>query len=358
MKKIFVSAAKIQQSKFNFRCLLLLFTLSVVYCLLSIVSCYAQDIHFSQFNRSPLNLNPANTGFFDGDYRFTGIHRNQWKSVTVPYKTFSGSFDMTTPFPHSENNLIGAGIVFNNDKAGDSEFGILEGALSTSLIKNIGKDSVHVLSAGIQLGFVQQSINYANLTFDSQYDGDAFIPGSSNYETFSDNNFIYFDLSAGVNWLFRINKKFNLSVGASLFHINKPKLSFMSDATSKLNPKVAINVNCSIAVTENLFVLPALLYQNQFKYKELDAGGNLKFILNKKPGKYIALYGGLWLRPKDAVYPSIGLDFNELNVGFSYDINTSDLNRASDSKGAYEISLTYIIKKVKPLVVHPPCPVY
>jgi hypothetical protein len=64
------------------------------------------------------------------------------------------------------------------------------------------------------------------------------------------------------------------------------------------------------------------------------------------------------MRTKDAIYPSIGLDYNELNVGFSYDINTSDLKRASNSRGAYEISLTYIIKKVKPLPVHPPCPVY
>src|SRR5438309_1911526 len=119
-------------------CRLLCCSLYFVLCTFYFSS--AQDIHFSQFNRSSLNLNPANTGFFDGDFRFSGIHRNQWKSVTVPYKTYSGSFDMTTPYPNAENNLIGAGIVFNSDKAGDSEFGIVEGALSTSLIKNIGND--------------------------------------------------------------------------------------------------------------------------------------------------------------------------------------------------------------------------
>ncbi|MEP7169886.1 MAG: PorP/SprF family type IX secretion system membrane protein [Bacteroidota bacterium] len=324
----------------------------------SIFNSYAQDIHFSQFNRSPLNLNPANTGFFDGDFRFSGIHRNQWKSVTVPYKTYSGAFDMTTPYPNAENNLIGAGIVFNSDKAGDSEFGIFEGALSTSLIKNIGGDSVHFISAGIQFGFVQESINYAKLTFDNQYTGDVFDPNASNGETFSNNKFIYFDLSAGVNWLFRVNERFNLGAGAGLFHINKPKLSFMDNGTSKLNRKIAIDLKSSVGITENIFLLPALLFQNQYKYKELDFGTHVKFIAERKPGKYIALYAGLWMRTKDAIYPSIGLDYNELNLGFSYDINTSDLKVASNSKGAYEISLTYIIKKVKPLTVHPPCPVY
>lgn len=323
----------------------------------SLLTSNAQDIHFSQFNRSPLNLNPANTGFFDGDFRISGIHRNQWKSVTVPYKTFSGAFDMTTPFPNAENNLIGAGIVFNSDKAGDSEYGIFEGALSTSLIKNIGGDSVHFISGGIQLGFVQESYNYAKLTFDNQYDGDAFNP-LINGETIADTKFIYFDLSAGVNWLFRINERVNLGAGVSLFHINKPRLSFMGNSSSKLNRKVALDVKSSIGITENIFLLPALLYQTQYKYKELDFGSNVKFIVNKKPGKFIALYAGLWMRSKDAIFPSIGLDYNDLNLGLSYDINTSDLKRASNSKGAYEISLTYIIKKVKPMVINPPCPVY
>ena len=48
----------------------------------------AQDIHFSQFYFSPLNLNPAATGIFDGDYRIAGNHRQQWRSVTTPYTTF------------------------------------------------------------------------------------------------------------------------------------------------------------------------------------------------------------------------------------------------------------------------------
>ena len=56
---------------------------------------FAQDIHFSQFNNSPLNLNPAQTGLFNGDWRFVGNLRNQWSSVPVPYRTFSLSTDTT-----------------------------------------------------------------------------------------------------------------------------------------------------------------------------------------------------------------------------------------------------------------------
>ncbi len=41
-----------------------------------------QDLHFSQFMNSPLNTNPANTGFMpEGDYRLGINYRDQWSSV-------------------------------------------------------------------------------------------------------------------------------------------------------------------------------------------------------------------------------------------------------------------------------------
>jgi len=38
----------------------------------------AQDPNFSQFFASPLTLNPALTGKFDGNFRLAGNYRNQW----------------------------------------------------------------------------------------------------------------------------------------------------------------------------------------------------------------------------------------------------------------------------------------
>lgn len=355
MKLTIHNSQQVLKPSVNMRKLLFL-TWCMIHC--SIYISKAQDIHFSQFRSSPLNLNPAYTGFFDGDFRFSGIHRNQWKSVTTPYKTFSGAFDMNTALPMASTNLIGTGIVFNNDKAGDSDFGILEGALSTSAIKNLGGDSTHFFSAGIQIGFAQQSINYNKLTFDNQFNGDVFDPNLGNGETFANDKFTYLDLSAGVSYLFRASDRFNLGLGIGVFHLNQPVMSFTENKESKLHRKISFDARSTIGLTENIFLLPAVLYSKQYVYNESDLGSSAKFILNRKPGRYFAFYAGAWTRIKDAVYLSTGIDYNNLNVGFSYDINTSDLKRASNSKGAYEISLTYIIKKVKPLKVLAPCPVY
>src|SRR5688572_2302476 len=46
-------------------------------------SLLAQDIHFSQYNSSPMNYNPGLTGFFNGDYRFSSNYRNQWSAIPV-----------------------------------------------------------------------------------------------------------------------------------------------------------------------------------------------------------------------------------------------------------------------------------
>ena len=49
--------------------------------------CHSQDIHFSQFNLSPLNLNPAMTGAFKGDYRFAETNGLllQFRIQPMPY---------------------------------------------------------------------------------------------------------------------------------------------------------------------------------------------------------------------------------------------------------------------------------
>ena len=56
----------------------------------------SQDLHFSMYPLSPLNLNPALTGDFIGDIRANSIHRSQWAAVTVPYSTYSVSSDFKT----------------------------------------------------------------------------------------------------------------------------------------------------------------------------------------------------------------------------------------------------------------------
>ncbi len=64
--------------------------------LLGVSSVNAQDIHFSQFFASPLNLNPATTGVLSCDMRFSAIYRNQvLKQDYQLGKTIIGAWALT-----------------------------------------------------------------------------------------------------------------------------------------------------------------------------------------------------------------------------------------------------------------------
>src|SRR5436190_24180956 len=59
--------------------------LILMLCLLK--DSYAQDPNFSQFFVSPLTLNPALTGKFNGDVRVAGNYRDQWPEISKAYIT-------------------------------------------------------------------------------------------------------------------------------------------------------------------------------------------------------------------------------------------------------------------------------
>lgn len=325
--------------------------------LMSSLNTFGQDIHFSQFGSSPLNLNPAQTGFFNGDYRFVANHRNQWKSVTTPYKTFSGSAEMVLNGISESKNKYNAGLLFNHDKAGDSKLSLTQFALSFSVIRPLDEDGFHHLSAGIQAGYVNRSINYSELTFDEQYDGDVFDPGQANTEQFENENHGYADISAGIAYLFRTENNFKAGTGISIQHINRPNDAFFGQK-AKMFSRLQFDVKLDFPLAGRFDLVPALLYMSQGSFRELTGGTSVRYRLSELPGRSYGLYLGGWMRRKDAAIVSAGLDYNNLNVGVSYDFNTSDLERASNGKGGYEISLIYIIRKVKPIGIKPPCPLY
>ena len=98
--------------------------------------------------------------------------------------------------------------------------------------------------------------------------------------------------------------------------------------------------------------------QFQGSYKEIVIGAGPKFYLNQDRGKNFAvgLYG--MYRFRDAIAPALHLYINELQLGISYDVNTSPFHVVSDRKGGPEVSLIYILSKVKPLSQFKACPIY
>ena len=315
-----------------------------------------QDIHFSQFWFSPVNLNPALTGIFNGDYRFGGIYRSQWEAVPVPYTTFSGSFDAHVLPLSTGDNVLGAGLLLNFDRAGDSELTTV--TLGGSIAYALRISKMHFFSAGALVSYGQRRFTTEQLTFDEQFNGDQFVPSLPTGEDFSGTSFSFLDLGAGLNWHFQHSARTKFDVGAALFHINKPKQSFFDDNDVLLARKLTLHLKGSVRISSHIDLVPGFLYQKQNTYRETVIGSSLRYHLNQHKGKETALLIGGWSRLKDALVVSAGLDYRNLQLGLSYDINTSDFNVATQNRGGPEIGLLYIITKVRDPGEYKSCPIF
>src|SRR5215213_6221041 len=90
-----------------------------VFCFLAILAS-AQDPNFSQFFASPLTLNPALTGKFDGDFRLAANYRNQWPTINNAFTTYTVSADASILKNRiSEIDQFGVGIMGFRDQSGN-----------------------------------------------------------------------------------------------------------------------------------------------------------------------------------------------------------------------------------------------
>jgi len=319
---------------------------------LFLVSCFSfsQDIHFSQFYNSPLNLNPGLIGQFNGDLRLVANQRTQWSSVTSPYTTYGISVDARSIF----NSPISTGLSIYQDKAGDSDFSTLQIALGGAYTINL--DSSHSLNIGAQPSFTQRNINYNKLQFDNQYNGNFYDSNLGNGETFTKNGRTYFNLHAGLNWNYHVAQRKEIEVGIAMHNILKPQQSFFNE-NIPLHQRFMANINGLFAISDKIDVLPHFIWQKQHKFQEMIFGGQGKYHLNN--GNYKALYAGIWYRNSDASYFSIGIDYANLHVGISYDLNLSSLKVASNHRGGFEFALIYIFERYRPdLRRYKSCPDY
>lgn len=309
---------------------------------------HAQDIHYSQFNASPQNLNPAQAGLFDGDWRFVGNFRSQWSVIPVPYRTFSIAAD-TRLNTKLKNDVPAAGLIINTDKSGDSKFTTTQILVSGAYIKKLNKDSTHFVSLGIQPGVTTKSFNVAALTFDEQYDDgyDASLPSGEN---FPKTRMTYFDMGAGLGYLWRKNHRTLVNIGVSTLHINRPKQSFFNNDDIRLDMKTCLSGIAEFPIAAQLDLLPTFMYQRQGKFQETVVGLFGKYHLKPVNGMTTAVSLGGFYRMKDAFILVANMDYKNFNVGLSYDINTSKLIEATNRRGGFEISVIYIFKKIKPFV--------
>lgn len=313
----------------------------------------AQDPHFSQFFASPLTLNPAFTGKFDGQWRLAVNHRDQWPSIPKAYVTTSGSFDfgiLKNKIP--ENDVFGIGISGVSDASANSQLKLNYGSISMSYHKALDENGYNTIGAGFQGTYSSLVLDVSKLTFEDMLRQNGFT-GTTNDIIYNGTNQNYMDMNAGVLFSGSTNGANNYYVGVSMYHINRPKVNF-KDQSWYLTGRLTVHAGGTLPISDNLSLNASAIHQMQSKASETIIGGALTLLANGDVDNPTNVFVGSWFRFNDAAIPYVGLEFGGLRIGASYDVNISSLKAATANRGGSEFSLIYIKKKEESKGI--PCP--
>lgn len=322
----------------------------------SVLIVCAQDPNFSQFFASPMTLNPAMTGKFNGDFRVAGNYRNQWPTINNAFTTYTVSAD----FSILKNNIpeidqFGIGVMGFSDQSGN---GILKNnylAVSTAYHKGLDEDGFNQIGFGFQGTFVNKRLDITNLKFEDQLTSLGFTGVTS--EVFSANqiSLSYFDLNAGILFNGTSNGANNYYAGVSMYHINRPKETFQG-GQFYVPARLTFQAGGMLPVGEFDAVHFSANHSRQANATNTVIGGAYMLNLNADSYSPTNLYLGSWFRFGDAVIPYVGLEFGDFHLGLTYDVNVSSLKPASNMRGGAEISLIYVRQPRDPYAKKLLCP--
>lgn len=337
---------------------------------------WAQDPHFSQFYAAPWRLNPAMTGLIDCNWRAAAIFRGQWGEIlrneSVPmYRTYGVGLDFRTNKGFGKYDAWGFGASFLGDQAGALKFGTYNAALALSYFKALDKRGHHYLSLGIQPEIYNQTIDYTQAQWGSQWDGSAYNPLLPSLEYYVDNNLLYFDLAAGLLYYGKFSKRTNAYAGFSLYHALTPKNSHLGDGSVRLPMKFVGHAGVRFPLKGRFDMQPKVIVMSMSKSIEMNIATDIRILFeerfpegnNFRIGAMYRIVGGDNNAPwrdrvmnSEAIILSAGVDFNGVSGSVAYDINISELLPGSRARGAFEVALSYTgcFKKRKSSTIY--CP--
>jgi type IX secretion system PorP/SprF family membrane protein len=319
------------------------YILFITFVSLFLFKAEAQDIHFSQFSETPILRNPALAGLFNGDLRIQGVYRNQWNSVTVPYQTSSINAEYKLPVGNANDYLtLGGAILY--DKAGTIALTATHVSPVLNYHKSLSEVKNMYLSAGFSAGIVQRRLDISKITTNSQYNGSDYDPSLGNGENLANSNYLYFDGSAGISFNSQIGQSAdnNLFLGIAYHHINpSAKLSFYNSPDVELIPKIVFSAGVKMGVNDYAYVTFHGDYSTQGPYNEIIGGLLYSLKLDDATNPQYVISGGGFLRWKDAFIPVVKVEVRPLTFAVSYDVNVSSFKAATQSRGGFELSLSY-----------------
>lgn len=302
----------------------------------------AQDIHFTQFNLSPLTLNPALTGNFYGTFRIGGIARSQWSTFTTGY--FTGSVFVDAPIIHGfrKQDWVGVGVHLFQDKSGSLGLEYNAAGLGATYHIGLDKEANNVISIGVQAATAKKQIDpmkVNDLVLPDQIFGGG--TGGMDLGKLSQKGKGYQDYSAGIMYQGVINDQTDLKIGLGVFHFNTPRQgSIFNNGGERIPMRFTGHATVNTAIMERILLSPSAVIHKVGTATEVALQALGGWVFNAE--KNIIFNFGPGYRFGDALQILTGIDYGSIRAGVAFDMNISQLSPASGSFGALELGVGYI----------------
>jgi len=293
----------------------------------------AQDAHFSHTWNETSELNPASTASGLNQIRLGAFYRTQWMAIPQPYQHYGAIADINF-------KKIGFGLSMFSNHAGPASLNTTKAKFTGAWHARLASNAR--LSVGFGAGMLQKRVNPSSFKFDKQFvSGQGFDSNNDNGEVFLATTGAGFDLSAGVELEVPFSSLASLRGGLAIDHVNQPKFSFIEAQKTAVYTKWTGYAQLEFQASTLLTIAPRVAYRTQGPANELLLGLEGAYQLNEQN----SLKLGAANRLKDAFIVNAGIELNKLEIGMSYDLNSSGLKTASKGNGALEFMLIYTFNR-------------
>ena len=316
----------------------------------------AQDAQFSQYNRSPIQINPALVGPTKGKVRVLAAHRNQ-SSQVLRGNSFVGHFvSVDTRILEDSKQSLGIGVSALRDASGESNIGSKSLNLSVSYLRKItgAKGAHHKLRAGIEGGIVDRNFDVWDVRTAAQFGVSPIFDG------LFESNFLHTDINFGMAWQADFPNGNSITISAAGHHLNRPSVSLFGVDNLSMNIRYAVHGTAELGLSDTWSIVPTFLYAHQGGSKTINLGSSLRKQLGETNSRKYIEFGLLtrwmdanFINANMAVVPILNLTWDRFNIGFSADIVTNNLRVPGSFDNAFEASVGYLFGQLSKLPSQP-----
>ena len=307
----------------------------------SCVGMAQMETQFTQYMNNRLSFNPGYAGS-SGSICASVMYRNQWLGLQLdpptpdyeagtPPVDYLFSFDMPVKFLHG-----GIGLTLFQDNIGYNS--CFYGALDYAFRIYWGPGN---LAAGIEANIFNCSLDFQQLVGCSDFTGNYLNPVQSSGDPSLGGQMaedFLFDISTGLYYQVPGSYYLGLSI--------KDILAAKSSVLNRQNARVLFltaGYEYNIPANPSFQLRPSFLLKTaSFRTTQLD----LSCILSYQS----TIWGGVSYRYQDAISVIAGLNWNHMQMGFSYDLTTSQVGGFKDGRsvGSLEAYVKYCFKVIIP----------